>query len=164
MSGLIICWVCGQEVVAPAERATGKHFKCFSISRSEPSTHGTTDGPVWQYDGGKDSAIAFKLMGHLRTYPLSAEERKFLWRIAGSDARPSRSPCGTRGSYHHDSTGASYSTRSFTSVFFDVEPSERNWILIFGLGSHVDGGTARYRAKWDTGTTTTFDLGVAKDR
>lgn len=169
MSSSLTCLACGKPMAGDYSDGDGSfHFGCAgkakatSTSSSEAST-----GGAWVSEGA-NSKIAFQLLGTLAKYTLQEGDKKFLWGVAAADRKSATGlqRCGSKGSYMHDSTGASRIAdrdRSFMSVFF-LPATEANRILVHGIGNHVGkNDTHKYKVEWEDGTTKTFVLGSATD-
>lgn len=141
------------------------HFACYGRPVVNINADGT--GPAWTSDPHSGGKIAFSMHGVLVGYELSAGDKKFLWDTASIDKKTGMQNCGSKGTYYHDSEGASRMAdrdRTIMSVFYK-EP-EKNKIIVYGIGRHAGGKgkTHDYTVDWHDGSKTTFELGKTTDK
>lgn len=163
---MAICDVCSVVLAVDYSDNDGTtHFACYG--KAPVAITATSTGPAWIADPSSGGKIAYALQGTLSTMTMTDGDNKFLWDTASIQKKNGLQVCGSKGSYFHESGGASRiakKDRSFMSVFF-LEP-EPNKIVVHGIGNHAGGkgATHDYKVAWQDGSTTTFTLGNKTDK
>lgn len=157
------CSYCHKEM-NPKDVKNGMHYKCFK--EQAPTITEASTGSKEYAEPGTGGKISFQLAGTLVNRTLTSGDEKFLWRTASAN-KGGLQVCGTKGSYCHESGGASRMTadrdaRKIMSVFYTQPATDK--IIVHGLGRHLPDSTATYSVEWSDGSRTQFDLGSSKDK